>query len=73
MIVAAFMFRFMALAIDVIDRRGPSNTIRCQLQPKNPKIRRFSRPSFNTSKTKHFNFKSGCVVRIENGKMRRQL
>ena len=30
-IAAAFQFHFMALAIDVIDRRDPSNKIRCQL------------------------------------------
>ena len=27
-IVAAFQFRFMALAVDVIDRRDPSNEMR---------------------------------------------
>ena len=32
-IAAAFQFRFMALAIDVIDRRDPSNEMRRQLQP----------------------------------------
>ena len=38
-IVATFHFRFMALAIDVIDRRDPSNEMRRQLQPKNTKVR----------------------------------
>ena len=37
--MAAFLFHFMALAVDVVDRRGPSNEMRCQLQPKNPKVR----------------------------------
>ena len=37
--VAAFCFRFIALAIDVIDRRGPSNEMRRQLQPKKTKVR----------------------------------
>ena len=32
-IVAAFQFRFMALAVNVIDRCDPSNEMRCQLQP----------------------------------------
>ena len=38
-IVAAFQFRFMALAVDVIDKRGPSNEMRHQLQPKKTKVR----------------------------------
>ena len=33
-ISAAFQFHFMALAINVIDRHGPSNEMRRQLQPK---------------------------------------
>ena len=36
-IVAAFHFHFIALAIDVMDRRGPSNKMRCQLQLKKTK------------------------------------
>ena len=28
-IAAAFHFRFIALAVDVIDRRGPSNESKC--------------------------------------------
>ena len=32
--MVAFQFRFMALVVDVIDRRGPSNEMRRQLQPK---------------------------------------
>ena len=36
--MAAFQFLFMALAVDVIDRRGPSNETRCQLQPKKTKV-----------------------------------
>ena len=39
MIVAAFQIRFMALAVDVINRRGPSNKMRHQLQPKKTKVR----------------------------------
>ena len=39
MIEAAFQFCFMALAINVIDRRGPSNAMRRQLQPKKTKVR----------------------------------
>ena len=35
-IAVAFQFRFMALAID---RRGPSNEMRRQLQPKKAKVR----------------------------------
>ena len=38
-IAAAFHFRFIALAVDVIDRRGPSNEMRCRLQPKKTKVR----------------------------------
>ena len=37
-IAAAFQFRFMALAIDVVDRRDPSIEMRCQLQPKKTKV-----------------------------------
>ena len=38
-IAAAFHFRFIALAVDIIDRRGPSNEMRRQLQPKKTKVR----------------------------------
>ena len=38
-ITAAFYLHFMTLAIDVIRRRGPSNEIHRQLQPKNTKVR----------------------------------
>ena len=54
-IAVAFLFHFMALDIDVIDRHGPCNEIRRQLQPKKTKVgyisrlcnseRRFTRPS----------------------------
>ena len=51
-IAAAFQFRFMALAIDVIDRHDPSNEMRRQLQPNKTNIiplysskRRSSHPS----------------------------
>ena len=36
---AAFRFRFIALAVNVIDRHGPSNKMRRQLQPKKTKVR----------------------------------
>ena len=36
--MAAFQFRFMDLAVDVINRRGPSNKMHRQLQPKNTKL-----------------------------------
>ena len=35
----AFQLCFMAFAIDVIDRRGPSNEMRRQLKPKKAKVR----------------------------------
>ena len=56
--MAAFHFCFMALAVDVIDRCGPSNEMRRQLQPKK------TNPSFPTNKTKRFSFKSGCVIQV---------
>ena len=37
--VAAFQLRFMAFAVDFIDRRGPSNEMRHQLKPKKAKVR----------------------------------
>ena len=36
---AAFQLHFMAFAIDVIDRRGPSNEMRHQLNSKKAKVR----------------------------------
>ena len=77
--MAAFQFRFMNLAVNVIDRRGPSNEMHCQLQLKKAKVRlhvlaiyiaakTFYLP-FITNKTEHFSFKSGCVVQVENGEM----
>ena len=38
-IAAAFQLRFMALVVDVVDRRGPSNKMRRQLQPSKTKVR----------------------------------
>ena len=38
-IAVAFQFRFMACAIDVIDRRDPSNKMHRQLQPKKTMVR----------------------------------
>ena len=80
-IAAAFQFRFMTLAIDVIDRRGPRNEMRRQLQPKILRQGCISclynsktfYPPFITKKTEHFSFISGCVMRVENGGMHRQL
>ena len=80
--MAAFQFCFMVLVVDGIDRRGPSNEMRRQLQPKNIKVRlywpliqqqKMFYPPFITNKTKCFSFKSGCIVHVENGEMRRQL
>ena len=36
---AAYQLRFMAFAINVIDRRGPNNEMRRQLKPKKAKVR----------------------------------
>ena len=38
-LLAAFHFRLIALAVDIIYRRGPSNKRRHQLQPKKTKVR----------------------------------
>ena len=38
-IVAAFQFRFMAITVNVIDRHGPSNKMRRQLQPKKTNVK----------------------------------
>ena len=38
-IAAAFQLCFMMLAVDIIDRRGPSNEMRRQLQSKKTKVR----------------------------------
>ena len=77
--MAAFQSLFMALAIDVIDRRGPSNETSRQLQPKKSYTsrsysskRQFTRSS-SLTETKCFSFKSECVVRVENNEMRCQL
>ena len=79
---AAFHFRFIAIAIDIIDRRGPSNKMCRQLQAKKTKVRSYLPfiklqktfyPSFITNKTERFSFKSGCVVWLENDEMHHQL
>ena len=36
---AAFHFHFIASAVDIIDRRGPSNKMRRQLQLKKTKVK----------------------------------
>jgi len=56
--MAAFQFRFMALAVNIIDRHGSSNQMDHQLQPKKTKVgyishlysskRRFTHPSLLT-------------------------
>ena len=43
--MAAFQFGFMALAVDVIDRRAPSKEMHRQLQPKETKVRLYFLPS----------------------------
>ena len=74
--MAAFQLCFMALTVDVIDRRGPSNEMRHQLKPKKAKSEavltvykaaKTFYPPFITNKMKCFSFKSGCVVGVENG------
>ena len=37
-ISTTFQFQFIAIVVDVIDRRGNSNEMSCQLQPKKIKI-----------------------------------
>ena len=81
--MAAFQLCFIALVVDVIDRRGPSNEIRRQLQPKKTKVRlyypltwyqKIFYPPFITNKTKHFSFKvSRSYVNVENGEMNLKL
>ena len=74
-ISAAFQFCFMALAVDFIDRRGPSSKMCHQLQPKKTKVmfyhpftrilqqKTFYLP-FIANKTKCVSCISGCVVRV---------
>ena len=62
-ISATFQFCFMALAVDVIDRRGPSNEMCGHLQPKKTKVTlcylctvysrkiRFTRPTLLTRRS----------------------
>ena len=80
--MAAFQTRFMALAVDVMDRRDPGNEMVYQLKPKKTKVRLYQpfilqqktfHLPFITNKTKCFGFKSECVIHVENGKMRRLL
>ena len=61
---------------------GPSNEMRHLLQPKNTKVRSYwpfiklqktFYLSFNINKTECFSFKSGCVLWVENDKMRLHL
>ena len=69
----------MALSVDIIDRRGPSNEMCHQLQPKEDcishlysSLRRFTHPSL-LAKWSALVLKVGFVVRMEIGKMHRQL
>ena len=71
-ISAAFQFHFMTLAVNFIDRCGPSNKMRSQLWPKKTKVmlyypfvkqKKFYQP-FITYKTKRINFKNSCVIRM---------
>ena len=65
----------MALAINVINRRGPSSKVRRQLQLTKTKIKlnyqfilqqkAYYLP-FITNKMEYFSFNSGCVVRMAN-------
>ena len=50
MIAAAFQSCFMSLAVNVIDRRGPSNEIHHQLQPKKTKVKLYILPVYITAK-----------------------
>ena len=73
-IVTAFQFHFMALAINIIDRHSPSNEMHRQLQPKKTKVRLYYPfiymaakeilAALHTNKTKRVSFKSECVVRM---------
>ena len=67
----------MALAIDVIDRLGPSYKMCRHLQPKKTKVKLLLSVYITakdaylpfTNKTEHFSFKSGYVLRVENDEM----
>ena len=68
--MAAFHFR---LAINIINRRGPSNEMHHQLQPNKTKgkavlaiyiAEKTFYPSFITNKMERITFKNGCVVRV---------
>ena len=63
----------MALAVNVINRRGPSNEMRRQLQPKKTNILAIyiaAEDILPALQDEALQFKSGCVVRVENHKMR---
>ena len=68
MLPAAFQFRFMALAVDAIDRHSPGYEMRRKLQLKKTKgnavlaIYVALYLPFITNKTERFSFKSGCVI-----------
>ena len=63
----------MSLAVDVINRHGPSNKMCCQSQPKKIKVRLYNLfikqqktfyPPFITNKMERFSFISGRVIRV---------
>ena len=55
----------MALAVNFIDRHGPSNKMLHQLQPKKTiAVYIAAKDVFTTNKTECISFKSGCVVRL---------
>ena len=62
----------MALAIDIMYGCGPSNKMRPHLQPKKTKVRLIYSTKgvmralhyYITTKTEHFSFRSGCVIRV---------
>ena len=67
----------MALAVGVINRRGPI-VMKCVASYSQGRlvvfiIEKYVCLPFINNKMKHFSFKSGCVVRVENGKMCHQL
>ena len=68
----------MALAVNAIDRRGPSNEMHCQLQLKKYKITLYYPFIYVTAKDvlparRSASVLSGCVVRVENGETYHQL
>ena len=63
--MAAFQFRFMALVVDVIDRCGPSNETRHQLQPKKTKVRRLYTSKRRFSCTLLLTRRSASILKVD--------